>query len=112
MQGFYQWETAGLELIICDEDDNPKAGVLDDLKDVVVSIAQGTRQVDWHLDELDIDAPSSKITLRLTQEKAGKFAGDAPAKVQVNILYLDGERDVTVKGDIDVLANLYRKVMD
>lgn len=110
--GFYQWETADLEIIIEDDDGNPKAGVLDNLKDVVVSISQGPgKQEDWHLDELGIDAAASTVNLHLTQQKAGKFSGDAPAKVQVNILYNNGERDVTVKGTIDVFSNLYRKEM-
>ena len=109
--GFYQWETADLQLIIEDDEGNPKPGVLDNLEDVVVSIAQGSRQVDWHIDELGIDAAASAINLHLTQEKAGKFSGDAAAKVQVNILYSNGERDVTVKGTIDVLSNLYRREM-
>lgn len=111
MQGFYQWETADIALVIEDDEGSPKPGVLDNLEDVVVSIAQGARQVDWHMDELGIDAAASTINLHLTQQKAGKFSGDTPAKVQVNILYDNGERDVTVRGTIDVFGNLYRQEM-
>ena len=111
MSGFYQWETVDLQIVIEDEEGNPKAGVLDNVRDVVVSIAQNCSRIDLHIDELDIDAASSAINLHLSQEDAGSFSSKGSAQVQVNILYEGGERDVTVKGTVEVFGNLYGESM-
>ena len=112
MSSFYQWETVDLELVIEDDDGTPKTGVLDGVRDVAVSLAQGCTRLDVHIDDLHIDAEASTIDLHLSQEEAGRFSAKEEVVVQVNILYENGERDVTEKGFVHVYDNLYRRVME
>ena len=111
MAGFYQWETDNFEIILEDDDGNPVPGVLDDVKEVVVTIKQGDIEEIWFTDDLGLDTANSVINLPLSQTQTGRFEGDKTAKIQVNILYNDSERDVTAKGKIDVYDNDYKKEM-
>lgn len=104
--GFYQYETASLHI----ELDAP--GVLNDTADVVLSIQQGTVQVDYHKDALEIDADASTIDVEMSQEDAGKFSAARGCAVQVNILYNGGQRSVSAVGEISVFANLYGQVLE
>lgn len=103
--GFYQYETADLEITL------EKDQVFVDAKDVVVSIVQGSTRIDYHADQLDIDTETNTILMHITQEDAGMF-GNSSAVVQVNVLYEDGERDVSAQGTISIFANLFKEVME
>ena len=104
--GFFQFETASLEIEL--DKDGWLAGTLD----VVVSIVQGRTRLDLHKADLTIDEEASTIVCYLSQEQAGAFDSSKGVAVQVNVLYEDGERDVSETGTVDVFANLYRQVME
>lgn len=104
--GFYSWETADIAITL------EKDGVLDGIKDVIVSFVQGATRVDFHADDLEIDVATNTLTAHFTQEQAGLFTGNREAAVQVNVLYDDGERDVSARGKVAILPNLYEEVME
>lgn len=106
---FFQWETAPLTIIIENDQGEPAQGVLEDVKNLVVSFRQGSVKEDWFLDDVSLDVENSAINIHFDQERSGKFDGDSTIKVQVNILYNNNERDATIKGKIDVLDNFYDK---
>ena len=113
MAGFYQFETASLRVKVTAEDgSNP----LDGFRSIVVSLDQGDGRGMYHGDYAfeagapEVDIAEQTINLDFSQEETGKYAA-MPARVQVNIYYDDAERDATVEGEIEVLENLYRKVM-
>lgn len=100
---FYSWETPGFELTIS------PSGSLEGRTEIIVSIQQGSYSL--HLHENDVVIDGDQILVSLTQEQAGKFKGDRPANVQVNILYDDEIRVATTRGEVWVKPNLYEKVM-
>ena len=100
---FYSWETPDFELTIT------PSGSLVDYVDIVVSIQQGSQFEHFHLPDLEVEG--DVIYLTLDQETAGKFSGDRPANVQVNILYDDSTREASTWGQVWVKPNLYRKEM-
>lgn len=102
--GFYQFETVDLDVEI------DKAGVLDDYKEVVVSIVQNRAILHVGTEDMVIDPETSTLHLRLTQEQTSGFC-NGTAQIQVNILYESDERDVTAQGTLEILGNLYRQVM-
>lgn len=104
--GMYQYETAQLQITLGRE------GALSDTQDVVVSIVQGSVRLDLHKADLDIDEEKVTITCNLTQEQTGLFEGSRSANVQVNILYVGGERDASSIGSISLFSNLYGQVME
>ena len=112
MASFTQWTTEDLKIILEDDEGNPVEGVLDDVKNLVVTITQGSVVENWFLEDIGLDQANSTINLPISQERSGRFEGDKTAKVQVNILYNDSERDATAKGKIDVFDNLYDKEME
>ena len=116
---FFQYETLPLELVLVDESGEPVEGILDDVESVVVSIDQPeAAHIDLTGSQLSLDPGASTIRAVLTQEQTAGFERarigrccNATAHVQVNILYLDGKRLPTLKADLEVLDNLYKRVM-
>lgn len=109
--GFYQWETATLTIHI--------GGVKDvfvDTRDIVFSIMQGATELAFHKADLVIDEENNLVSAHLSQEDTGKFRvgpnGRGKASVQLNVFYDDAERDATGEGEITILRNLYRQVME
>lgn len=105
MVSIYRYETATLPLKF------KPTGVLNDYKHIIVSIAQNGIQVDKDENDLTIDTTNDTITLSLTQEDTGKFKSQR-AEIQVNIYYNNEERDVSTRGAVVFLDNLYKKVID
>lgn len=104
--GFYQWETATLTIHIGKVKD-----VFVDTRDIVLSVVQGTIRCDFHKDALVIDEENNLVSAHLSQEDTGKFRVGTAA-VQMNIYYDDAERDATGEGELTVLRNVYRQVME
>lgn len=103
MPYFYSWETPDFELTIT------PPGSLVDYDDIVVSFHQGSQFVSLHKDEIDVSG--DVIYVKLTQEQSGKFSGDKPCDVEVNVLYADADRNASTWGEVWVRPNLYRRVM-
>lgn len=103
MAGFYVYETADLDYILTGVDDP-----LGDYEHIVISIVQGGKRID--LTEADVGVEGNTIHVHLTQEQTGQFR-EGSASTQVNVYYVDTERDVSVKGTIEVRDNLYKQVM-
>lgn len=112
MAKFYRYETVEIPLVFS------PSGVLEGYEKIIVSVNQaGLTQIDKTEEDLDIDIENDTITLKLSQEETGKFAGGdnnnpRKAQIQVNIYYNNTERDVSTIGSIDVYNNLYSKVID
>jgi len=115
MAGFYQWETEPLKIRVRYKDG--QGNPLEGYRLIVVSLDQGVGRGLYHGDYFfeegspDVDVAEQTINLYLDQEESGKYAA-GPTDVQVNILYSDRERDVTVEGEIEVWKNLYPKEME
>ena len=113
MAGYYQFQTVDLEITIHSEDAEKP---LEDYRQIVVSLDQGGGRGNYHGDYIfdagapEVDVENSVINLSLSQEESGKY-NSGKADVQVNILYDNAERNVTVMGRVDVKRNLYREVM-
>lgn len=107
--GFYRYETANFPLRIVSKQGEEKP--LEDYQSIRVSIAQPGVEPE-HLTEKDVgvDVEESRINVHLTQEQTGKFREGA-AKLQVNIYYIDTERNTTAQGKLVVKENLYKQVM-
>ena len=111
MAKFYRYETVNIPLAFT------PTGVLEGYEHIVVSVSQGgTTQIHKTEDDLEIDVENDTITLSLSQEETGIFAGgdvNTPrkAQIQVNIYYNNNERDVSTVGSIDVYDNLYKRVI-
>lgn len=110
---FHQYETEPLQLII--EQEGVEQPLLNYDK-VAVSFEQKNVDGECHIDFLfeqgapEIDVANSAINLHFTQEQSGQFLA-ANAMVEVNILYVGGERMATCEGTVKIFRNLYRKVM-
>lgn len=101
---FYIYETVDLPIVLSDPD------ALQNYEKVVVSISQ-TDIYELNIsDGLGIDVDNATINVHLTQEDTAKFK-KGTAKVQVNIMYQDTQRDVSAMAQIDVLDNLYKEIM-
>lgn len=110
--GFFVYETKQLQidLLRCKE---PFPEVLEDLKEIIVTIRQavGNVKVEKRGADVTVDAENASIGIFLSQEETGLFSvGDAP--IQVNILHNDMERDTTAKGVLKVWDNLHPEVME
>lgn len=115
--GFTAYETVSLMLEI------EPSGSLENYADIVASVVQGAARVDksYGQDAPEVDVGNDTINLRLEQEDTGRFrfyppdacgkADDRNPRVQVNVLYSDGERDATDIGVLDVYEQLYKKEM-
>ena len=113
MAFFYIWETWPCTLTLTTDDESSP---LDDYDEIIVSFAQGSRLVELTGNRLIVDDQAGTITLSLTQQETGKFSAGTPekpqyAKVQVNVYYLDHERDVSAQGSVEIRDNLHKKVM-
>lgn len=103
MPYFYIYETVTFPIQLSDTE------ALQNYDKVVVSVWQkGGVQVD--ISDPSVDEETGKITIRLDQNDTAKFV-KGTAIVQVNIYYKDQERDVSTTAKIQVLDNLYKKVM-
>ena len=102
---FYIYETKLIPLKF------KRQGILDNLKEVMVSIKQLNVQINKNEDDLGIDTDNNIINVYLTQEETAKFQPGRSGKMQVNLYYDDKERDVSVEIEVKVYDNLYRKVM-
>lgn len=104
LPSFYSWETPDLMISV------KPSGYLTDYADIVVSIQQGSRFINFHKDDLEIS--EDKIYLTMPQEVSGKLVGDKMANVQVNILYNNGRRKPTNWKQIWIKPNLCRKTIE
>lgn len=102
MPYFYIYETVTFPIQLSD----PEA--LKNCDKVVVTISQKDVQV--NIDDPSIDEETGRLSIWLSQNDTAKFK-KGTATIQVNIYYLDKERDVTTTAKIQVLDNLYKKVM-
>lgn len=107
---FYIWETVDFPIKITSEDEQVK--VLENVSNVVVSLKQGTININKDIADTDIalDIENDIINLHLSQKETGQFK-KGELILQVNILYDDNERDTTAQVAIEALDNLYKKVM-
>ena len=116
---FYQYETLPLELVLVDDVGDPIPGVLDEAEQVVVSLDQPeVAHVDYTGDEVELEPEASTVIVRMPQEDTAKFERarigrccNTTAKVQVNLLYTDGTRLASEAGGLEVLDNLFKRVM-
>ena len=108
--GFFQWETADVKIMLVDQDDNPIPGILNGVKDVTASFVQGINSQHFHLEQLGVDPATSSIFVRFEQEQSAVFI-KGKAEVQVNIYYDNAERDTSLKGVINIYDNLYKRIM-
>lgn len=99
---FYQYETVDLLLRIIKD-----TTALQDYDEVVVTIAQQNTVV--NVSKFEIDTEEGTITVHMSQQETGKFK-KGKATLQVNI-YKSKHRKATGYGDLQVLENLYKKVM-
>lgn len=106
MAGFYVYETYPLAIVL------KKEGVLNDYKEVVVTISQGKTSIDLTGDRIGVDTETSTINIHLSQEETAKFTPKREAKIQVNVYYTDQERDVSAQGTLEVMDNLYKELME
>lgn len=104
LPSFYSWETPDLMISV------KPSGYLTDYADVVVSIQQGSRFVNFHKEDLEISEDT--IYLTMPQEISGKFVGDKVANVQVNILYNNGRRKPTNWKQVWIKPNLCRRPIE
>lgn len=110
---FYVYETKDLVLKFT------PTGVLDNYKEIVVSIYQdNVGQIDKTTEDLVIDTEEDTITVSLSQEDTGQFEGGSmnnprQAIIQTNIYYNSTEeRDVSKMATLQVLDNLYKEKID
>lgn len=102
MAYFYIYETVEFPIQLSDTD------ALKNSKAVVVSLKQGGVQLDKVNPDMNRD--TGLISLYLSQEETSMFkVGNVD--IQVNIYYENKERDVTTRARINVLDNLYKKVI-
>ena len=104
--GFYRFETETMRIEL------EPSTALRDYKDVVVSIRQsGTKeQIDIMANDLEIDAETGVLQFHLDQAQTGRFRAGT-AVLQVNIFFVDRERDTSITAILTVHENLYEKVM-
>ena len=112
MAGFYIWETKPLEIQFVDDEDKPIEGLLDDVVEVIATISQPMQgaQIEKTMSQMIVEADTSTIYIHLSQAETSQFT-PGEAKVQVNFLYDDSERDTSCQGEIQIWDNLHREVM-
>lgn len=102
---FYTWATPLFKIKV------KPSGKLVDIKEIKVSFSQDGQQVHMSGDDVIIEPESDMIFVRLSQEDSGKFYGDKPVHVEVNILYTDNNRYASNWKHVWVRPNLYEKEM-
>lgn len=109
--GFFLWETVDLPLEIYREDGT--TGILQGLKNVIISFQQGKILIEKDKDSPDvsIDTEHDTINIHMSQEDTGAFR-EGEVDVQINLLYDSHERDTTCEAVITALRNLHKAVMD
>ena len=113
MAFFYCYETWPCTITLqsdAQNDQDPTPSVLEDYSEVIVSFSQGSQLVELSGTRLAIDDTEDTISFTLTQAETGKFRKGS-ADVQVNVLYIDTERDTSAQGVVEVRDNLHKKVM-
>lgn len=76
----------------------------------MVSMSQGTRQLDLVADDVTYDGSDTHIYLRLSQAQTSIFFKGS-VRVQVNWISPDGRRDATLEAVIPWHGNLLDKVV-
>ena len=109
---FRTWQTADLQLQLI-EDEEIAEGILENVKNVMVSFEQSGIEIDKDLSSGDIslDIEKSIIYLHLSQEETGSFVPNQYVKCQVNILYNDERRTPTCQALLMVGDNIYNEEM-
>lgn len=87
------------------------SGKLVDIKEIKVSFSQDGQRVHLSGDDVTVEPESDMIFVKMTQEQSGKFHGDQPVHVEVNILYTDENRYASKWKHVWATPNLYEKEM-
>ena len=110
---FYLFETLDWAIELVPEDESIIEGLLDDYDVVIVTISQrdgATISKSSKDSGISVDTETNTINLSLTQSETGAFSkGDA--EIQINVKFNNSNRKVSVKGNIQVLDNLYKEVI-
>lgn len=112
MTSFYQFETTELPIFLSSPDDKK---VLDDFKEVIITLTQSdciSLEFDSESEQVEINPTDDTITVFLSQEDTGKFNTDKVIAMQLNILYNDTSRNVSIEDYITVLPNLHANIME
>ena len=78
---------------------------------VMVSMSQGTRQLDLVAEDVTYDGSDTHIYVHLSQEQSSTFF-NGNVNVQVNWISPDGKRDATLEGSLPWHGNLLDKVVE
>ena len=112
LTSFFIYETVSLPIRVTDKEGN--TGILKDCKNVILSFEQKRILIlekDMASPDVAIDGENDIINLYLSQEDTGMFK-PGEAKMQLNILYEDEERDVSSQATILVFDNMHKEVMN
>lgn len=112
MPFFYVWETVDFPIEVKAEDGT--TGILTDLKNLIITLRQGSKAVEKDLTspDLAIDTETDTINLHLSQEDTGTFTPETYVDIQANFLYESEDRDTTAEAQIFAKRNLHAKVME
>lgn len=112
MASFYVWETKDFPIHLTTQDES-NTGILEDLKDVIISFGQGKKLVEKDMASPDValDPENDIINVHLSQEETGTFKENQDVTVQVNFYYTSAERDTSAQTTIKALPNLHKEVM-
>lgn len=105
---FYTYETVDLPIVFQNK------SVLNNYQKIMISLRHTATMEQLDLDAAqycDINTSTGTITLHLSQEHTGMFH-KGTVELQVNIVYQNGERDVSKKVKIEVYDNLHKKVIE
>lgn len=111
MAEFYVWETVDFSIKLTREDGS--SGVLQNVDNVIISMEQGGLFIERDINSPDIalDVDKDTITMHFSQEDTGQFQPNKTIRLQINILYKDGERDTSAPIQLNALSNLHDEVM-
>lgn len=108
LTSIYLYETVDLEITLTTDDES---SVLEDVKDVIVTFQQsGVNRCEKSLGS-GVEIEDETLFVHLSQEDTSAMV-EGGILVQVNILYNSEERDVSVIGQLEVLNNLHREIME
>lgn len=107
---FFQWETVDLTIRLVDEEGEPCPEALEGVQDMVFTVAQGNKKLNVFLGEMVVDYEAGTVTVHFSQTMSGSLKPGL-ADVELNVLYVDGERDASYWGEVFINENLFKKVM-
>lgn len=108
LASIYQYETVDLEITLTADDEST---ILEDVQNVIVSFQQsGINRTEKTLGN-GVEIDEEKLFVHLSQEDTSTMKEGA-LLIQVNILYTSEERDVSVIGQLEVLNNLHKEIME